>query len=67
MGGQFEAWRRITRAFDIYNRYRPVAMHCILYAPGAGGKPKKRRGKAARMEELTDHHRGLMTVAGEGG
>jgi hypothetical protein len=67
VGGQFEAWRRITRAFDIYNRYRPVAMHCILYAPGAGGKKKKRRGKAGRMQELADHHRGLMTVAGEGG
>ena len=65
VGGQFEAWPRIVRAFDVYNRYRPVAIHCILYAPqgakGGGGK-----GRAGGMRQLADHNAGIMTVAGEG-
>ena len=66
VAGQFEAWPRIVRAFDLHNRYRPIAMHCILYAPkgakGAGGG----KGRAGGMKQLADHNAGLMTIAGQG-
>ncbi len=73
VAGQFEAWPRIVRAFDVYNRYRPVSMNCILYALGGkGGKAKGKgkaqaRGKAGGMQKLADHNAGLMTIAGQGG
>jgi len=64
VAGQFEAWPRIVRAFDLYNRWRPVAIYCILYAPkGAKGKGA---GRAGGMKDLADHNAGLMSVAGQG-
>jgi len=71
--GTFEAWDRMVRVFDLYNRYRPVAIHCILYtgqaakAPKAAKRKGKARGRAGGMQALADHNAGLMSIAAQDG
>jgi len=65
VAGTFEAWDRIIGVFDLYNRYRPVAINCILYG-GKGGK-QGGKGRAGGMGRLAEQNVGVMSVANEGG
>ena len=65
VAGTFEAWDRIIGVFSLYNRYRPVAINCILYG-GKGGK-QAGRGRAGGMGRLAEQNVGVMSVADEAG
>jgi hypothetical protein len=56
--GQFQAWGSIVRSFGLYNRYRPIAMHCVYLAgEGPNGQPPKSPG----MQALADRNAGHFT------
>ena len=71
VGGTFESWDRIVGVFGLYNRYRPVAIYCILYGGGKGaaaaGRAARAKGRAGGMARLADQNVGLMSVADQGG
>ena len=69
VAGTFEAWDRIVGVFDLYNRYRPVAIYCILYGggKGGGGAARKPQGRAGGMARLAERNVGVMSVAGQAG
>ena len=65
VAGTFEDWDRIVGVFDLYNRYRPVAIQCILYG-GKGGK-QAGKGRAGGMGRLAGRNVGVLSVADEAG
>ncbi|MFW6162017.1 MAG: VWA domain-containing protein [Planctomycetota bacterium] len=65
VAGAFEAWDRIVGVFDLYNRYRPVAIDCILY--GKGKRGRKRKGRAGGMARLAEHNVGVLSIADQAG
>ena len=59
VAGQFESWDRIIRTFDVYTRYRPLAIHCIHYKRGGAGGGNK------SMDALALRNTGTSIVSNE--
>ncbi|MDH3585222.1 MAG: hypothetical protein OER86_13505, partial [Phycisphaerae bacterium] len=69
VGGQFNAWDRIIRTMDLYNRYRPIAIHTVHFRAGGkgAGKGAGKTGTARWMKELADRNAGWFTDSKDAG
>ena len=61
VGGQYEHWERIIRAFHLFNRYRPIAIDTVYFAKGGGGGGG-RGGNFTYMKQIADLNYGLANT-----